>query len=316
MISNDIDLAANLLKQGEIVAIPTETVYGLAANVYNPEAVEKIFIAKQRPKNDPLIVHIHNIRQLEDMVGKIPHNAAVLFTNFWPGPLTILFKNTQKKVPEIVTAGSPYVAVRLPNNELTLKLLGKLDFPIAAPSANLFQKTSPTTPQHVEQQFGDKIPMILDGGECQVGVESTIVGFDEEDEKTINVYRLGGVTVEKLKEVMYDFNIVVKDGNYNLPGNAKLHYSTNKPLILGDIDKLLSENKDKKVGVLSFKKRYDTEFQFVLSEEGNLQQAAQNLYKGMQILDAMPVDIIVAELVPNNHLGKAINDRLIRAAAK
>ena len=316
MISNDIDLAAKLLKQGEIVAIPTETVYGLAANAYNPEAVEKIFIAKQRPKNDPLIVHIHNIMQLEDMIGEIPHNASVLFTNFWPGPLTILFKNSKKKVPDIVNSGSPYVAVRLPKNELTLRLLSKLDFPIAAPSANLFQKTSPTTPQHVEKQFGDKIPMILDGGECHVGVESTIVGFDEEDEKTINVFRLGGITVENLKSVMHGFNIVIKGGNYNLPGNAKLHYSTNKPLILGNIDELLLEHTDKKIGVLSFQKDYNAEFQFILSERGNLEEAAQNLYKGMQILDAMPVDIILTELVPDNHIGRAINDRLIRASAK
>ena len=158
--------------------------------------------------------------------------------------------------------------------------------------------------------------MILDGGECRVGVESTIVGFDEEDEKTINVFRLGGITVENLKSVMRGFNIVIKGGNYNLPGNAKLHYSTNKPLILGNIDELLLEHKDKKIGVLSFQKDYNAEFQFILSERGNLEEAAQNLYKGMQILDAMPVDIILTELVPDNHIGRAINDRLIRASAK
>lgn len=316
MISNDIDLAVRLLKKGDVVAIPTETVYGLAANVYNPEAIEKIFAVKQRPKNDPLIVHVSNIMQLEDMVGEIPYNTAVLYANFWPGPMTILFKNNKNKVPDIVTGGSLYVAVRFPKNDTTLRLISKCDFPIAAPSANLFQRTSPTTPQHVEEQLGDKIPMILDGGECRVGVESTIVGFDENDENTINVYRLGGVTVEELKKVMYKFKIVVKDGNYDLPGNGKLHYSTKKPFILGKIDDLLLQHQDKKVGILSFNKKYDTEYEFVLSERGDLSEAAQNLYKGMLFLDTMPVDVIVAELVPDNYLGRAINDRLMRAAAK
>ncbi|MDR2458135.1 MAG: threonylcarbamoyl-AMP synthase [Clostridiales Family XIII bacterium] len=314
MINKNIDSAIELLRRGEVVAIPTETVYGLAANIYNPDAIEKIFIVKQRPKNDPLIVHIHDVAQLNEVVTEIPDKAKVLMEKFWPGPLTFLLKKSGK-VPDDVTSGSKFVAIRMPNHPLTLQLLSKINFPLAAPSANLFQKTSPTTPQHVEQQLGDKIPLILDGGECWVGVESTIIGFDEEDEKIINIFRLGGISVEKIKAAI-NCNLVIKSGSCNLPGNSKLHYSTNKPLLVGDIDELLQQHKDKKIGVLSFEKKYNAEYQVLLSEEGDLNQAAKNLYKSMKILDAMPVEIILAELVPDENLGKTINDRLIRASYK
>ena len=314
MISKNIDLAVDLLRRGEVVAIPTETVYGLAANIYNHDAIEKIFIAKQRPKNDPLIVHIHDITQLDEIVTEIPNKAKMLMEKFWPGPLTFLLKKSEK-ISNDITSGSKFVAVRMPKHPLTLQLLSKINFPLAAPSANLFQKTSPTTPQHVEQQLGGRIPLILDGGECNVGVESTIIGFDEEDEKIINVFRLGGISVEEIKATT-NCNIVIKSGSYNLPGNSKLHYSTNKPLILGNIEELLNQYNGEKIGVLSFEKKYNAEYQVLLSEEGNLNQAARNLYKSMKILDAMPIEIIIAELVPDENLGKAINDRLIRASYK
>lgn len=314
MISNDIDLAADLLRQGEIVAIPTETVYGLAANIYNNDAIEKIFIAKKRPKNDPLIVHIHDIAQLDEITKEVPEKAKILMEKFWPGPLTFLLKRSDK-ISDDITSGSELVAVRMPKHPITLELLSKVNFPLAAPSANLFQKTSPTTPQHVEQQLGDKIDLILDGGECNVGVESTIIGFDDEDKNIINVFRLGGTSIEDIHKAT-DCNIIIKAGSYNLPGNAKLHYSTNKPLVLGNINKLLEKFKDKKIGVLSFMKKYDVEYQIILSETGSLTEAAKNLFKSMKILDAMPVDMIIAEFVPDKFLGKAINDRLFRASCK
>ncbi len=310
MISTDINLAAKLLLEGDVVGIPTETVYGLAANIYIPKAIEKIFTVKRRPKNDPLIVHIYDVAQLDDIALEIPEKAKLLMEKFWPGPLTFLLPKT-RKVADDITAESPFVAVRMPNHPLTLELLRKVNVPLAAPSANLFQRTSPTTPQHVEEQLGTEI-LVLDGGECGIGVESTIIGFERQD---INVFRLGGVPVEEIQAVTGS-NVIIKTSSCNLPGSAKLHYSTNKPLIIGDIGKLLNAHRGGHVGVLSFQKKYDVEFQVLLSEKGDLLEAAKNLYKGMRILDAMPVDKIFVEYVPDEGLGKAINDRLTRAAAK
>ncbi|MDQ3289765.1 MAG: L-threonylcarbamoyladenylate synthase, partial [Bacteroidota bacterium] len=174
IIGTDTEQAANLLRAGQLVSIPTETVYGLAANAYLEEAVVSIFEAKQRPAFDPLIVHTHSIQEFDKIAVNIPKRAYQLAEAFMPGPVTLILPRNPK-IPLLVTSGNESVGVRIPNHPLTLNLLRKLEFPLAAPSANPFGYVSPTTAQHVNQQLGEKIPYILDGGTCSVGIESTII---------------------------------------------------------------------------------------------------------------------------------------------
>jgi len=189
LIGKDLDHAAVLLKEGKLVAIPTETVYGLAGNALNEDAVLSIFEVKERPQFNPIIVHARDLEQIQDFVEDIPAPARRLAETLWPGPLTILLPRQTDIIPDIVTAGSQMVAVRIPQHPMTLELLNKLEFPLAAPSANPFGYISPTTPQHVAHQLGDKISYILDGGPTKIGVESTIVTFEGDQ---VVVLRLGG----------------------------------------------------------------------------------------------------------------------------
>ena len=188
----DVERAKQLLCSGNLVVIPTETVYGLAGNALNPRAVAAIYEVKNRPSFNPLIIHTDRLEKVTEYVASVPRVAQELAQAFWPGPLTLLLPKTDK-LPDIVTAGSDRVAVRIPKHPLALALLSELDFPLAAPSANPFGYISPTTVAHVEEQLGDKIAYILDGGSCSVGIESTIVGV--EDNK-LEVYRRGGISIE------------------------------------------------------------------------------------------------------------------------
>jgi tRNA threonylcarbamoyl adenosine modification protein (Sua5/YciO/YrdC/YwlC family) len=199
-IGTNTQAAADLLRKGEVVAIPTETVYGLAANAYNEAAVLKIFQAKQRPAFDPLIVHVHSLDQVKEVVSfselkrkDTRKEAEALMAKFWPGPLTLVLPKSDR-VPDLVTSGLDTVAVRMPAHPMALELLRSLDFPLAAPSANPFGYVSPTTAQHVADQLGEKIPYILDGGPCTVGVESTIIGWESDAEQWV-LYRPGGTPV-------------------------------------------------------------------------------------------------------------------------
>ena len=180
IISKDISKAVALLNNEELVAIPTETVYGLAGNIYSEKTIKAIFETKQRPFFNPLIVHIPSIDHLEEIVACIPEKAKLLAESFWPGPMTLVLKK-KSTIPNVITAGKDTVAVRIPNHPTTLELLNRLDFPLAAPSANPFNRISPTTAQHVEDYFKDKIKMVLDGGACKIGIESTIIGFENEE---------------------------------------------------------------------------------------------------------------------------------------
>ena len=202
-IGTDILKAKNLLEHGELVAIPTETVYGLAGNALNASAVAKIFSVKNRPAFDPLIVHVPNVNAVYEYVAEIPEKAYALAQRFWPGPLTLLL---QKKsiIPDLVTAGLETVGVRCPDHPLTQDLLKILSFPLAAPSANPFGYVSPTTPAHVDEQLGDKIKYILDGGKCEVGIESTIVGMENGE---VVVYRMGGLSTEEIESVVGNVKI-------------------------------------------------------------------------------------------------------------
>lgn len=316
LIGTDIERAIGLLRADELVAIPTETVYGLAGNAFSDVAVAKIFAVKNRPAFDPLIVHTSHYTRIAELVLEIPAPARKLAAAFLPGPLTLLLPKSER-IPDIVTAGSPIVAVRVPDHPLTLQLLEALDFPLAAPSANPFGYISPTRAEHVARQLGDRIAYILDGGPCEVGVESTIVGFPKGQP---TVFRKGGIPVEAITEKTGPVQVREhSSSDPQAPGMLKSHYAPGIPLLLGKIPRLLEEHAGKRIGLLSFRKHYDAvpaKRQVVLSPAGDLKEAARHLFSGLRYLDQLPLDLILAELVPEEGLGRAINDRLRRAAAR
>ncbi|HNP08362.1 MAG TPA: L-threonylcarbamoyladenylate synthase [Cyclobacteriaceae bacterium] len=313
-IGNDILQAKKLLLEGELVAIPTETVYGLAANALNPEAVTQIFVVKERPSFDPLIVHVASIDQAQQFITAVPEKAIQLARHFWPGPLTLVLPK-QSIIPDIVTSGLSTVGIRCPDHDLTRQLLSELPFPLAAPSANPFGYVSPTTAEHVNNQLGHKIKYILDGGPCRIGLESTIVGF-ENDQAVI--YRRGGVSEEEIAKVIGEVSYRLASSNPVAPGQLDSHYAPNKKFYLGDINELKKEFTGKKVGVLRFMGNSDSSdnYKLILSQSGNLEEAARNLFAALRQFDQMEIEVILAEPVPDSGIGKAINDRLRRAATK
>ncbi|HCD88966.1 MAG TPA: threonylcarbamoyl-AMP synthase [Algoriphagus sp.] len=317
-IGKDIIRAKSLLEAGKLVGIPTETVYGLAGNALNPDAVASIFETKKRPSFDPLIIHSDSMEKIKRWVLEIPEKLKILADEFWPGPLTLLLPR-EAIVPDLVTSGLDRVAVRIPSHPLTLELLKSLEFPLAAPSANPFGYISPTRPEHVQKQLGDQIPYILDGGACKVGLESTIVGIEDEQ---IFIYRLGGLDVREIEALVGPVQIKThSSSNPAAPGLLESHYAPTKPFILGDLDQLIQDHQNKKVrmGILSLQRTFSNlpiESQMILSEKGDLKEAAQNLFAAMRALDEQDLDLILAERMPDHGLGKAINDRLNRAAAK
>jgi L-threonylcarbamoyladenylate synthase len=216
----------------------------------------------------------------------------------------------------LVTSGLSQVAVRIPNHKLTLELLESLDFPLAAPSANPFGYVSPTTAAHVATQLQNKVDYILDGGTCDVGIESTIVGFEN---NSITVYRLGGLAIEDIEQIVGKVNVQInQSSNPTAPGMLKSHYAPTIPLFIGDVDDFIKINSPKKIGVISFFKNYNVEINHskILSPASDLKEAAHNLFAAIRELDASDVDVIIAEKFPDNFLGRAINDRLQRASAK
>lgn len=315
MIGTDLKKAAALLQEEKVVAIPTETVYGLAGNALSPKAVASIFEVKSRPRFDPLIIHIHSVEQFSSYAVNIPPATLDIARAFMPGPLTLLLEKAAI-IPDIVTAGSPRVALRIPQHPLAQSLLAALDFPLAAPSANPFGYISPTTAQHVADQLGSRIPYILDGGPCKVGVESTILGREKGEWV---VYRKGGLPIEALEEIAGPLQIRAHSvSNPQAPGMLKAHYAPAAPLVIGVIEELLEAHNGKKLGIISFRKAYrgvPPEQQLVLSRSGDYAEAAQRLFAGMRELDKLELDLIIAELLPEESLGRAINDRLKRAAA-
>ncbi|GAB3235607.1 threonylcarbamoyl-AMP synthase [Algoriphagus aestuariicola] len=318
LIGKDISSAKTFLEKGELVGIPTETVYGLAGNALDPEAVALIFETKNRPGFDPLILHTSSTDKVADFITSFPEALKTLAGHFWPGPLTLLLPR-KEIVPDLVTSGLDRVAVRVPNHLLTLALLEALPFPLAAPSANPFGYISPTRPSHVEDQLGEKIPYILDGGPCTVGLESTIVGLEDGE---VVVYRLGGLEISEIERLVGPVRI--KDhssSNPAAPGQLESHYAPRKPFVLGDLKQMIEGKKAKGLdfAVLSFSETFDgleRDRQIALSPDRNLHEAAKNLFAAMRQLDESPATVILAELMPEIGLGKAINDRLRRAAAK
>ncbi|MEO9476530.1 MAG: L-threonylcarbamoyladenylate synthase [Cyclobacteriaceae bacterium] len=317
IIGTDIAQAKQLLSEGSLVGIPTETVYGLAANALNEEAVLNIFKVKNRPKFDPLILHTHSIDAVKQYVEHIPEKALLLAKTFWPGPLTILLKK-KAAIPDLITSGLDTVAVRIPQHELTLSLLSQLDFPLAAPSANPFGYVSPTTAQHVDQQLGDQIPYVLDGGACHIGVESTIIGFDDNDRPS--VFRLGGKSIEEIEELIGPVRVTLnKSSNPVAPGMLKSHYAPGKPVIIGDINELIKKYPTKRIGIISFVNDFSNSQpvrQIVLSRTSNLDAAAQGIFSALREMDVPEVELIITEKFPEEGLGRAINDRLQRASVR
>ncbi|HCY96799.1 L-threonylcarbamoyladenylate synthase [uncultured Polaribacter sp.] len=316
IISTDIEQAVRLLTDAQLVAIPTETVYGLAGNIYSEKAIHRIFSTKKRPFFNPLIVHIPTVKALEKIVTHIPEKAKLLAAAFWPGSLTLVLKKNST-VPDIITAGKDTVAVRIPNHPVTLALLAKLPFPLAAPSANPFGSISPTKAAHVEAYFKNDIQMILDGGSCANGIESTIIGFENE---TPILYRLGALTLEDIEAVVGKITIKNKEEESpEAPGMLARHYAPKtSTFLVHDVAAEIKKHAGKKIGVLVFKTTLNTPdiVEIILSKNGSMQEAASNLYTAMHALDAQQLDVIIAEKFPEFGLGKSMNDRLQRATFK
>ncbi|MDP4687815.1 MAG: L-threonylcarbamoyladenylate synthase [Salibacteraceae bacterium] len=314
-ISSDIAFAEKALTTGELVAIPTETVYGMAGNGFNESAVKQIFKVKNRPFYDPLILHTNSIEKLESWGLKIPEVLQPLAKAFWPGPLTLLIKKSAQ-VPEIITSGLDRVAVRIPSHATTLDLLSRLPFPLAAPSANPFGYVSPTTPEHVAVHFEGKIAMVLDGGPCNVGIESTIVGI-ENGKPT--VYRLGGLSIERIESVVGKVQVNTSSSKPSAPGMLSKHYSPNKEIVTVDSITELRKIETRKTAFILFdlKKDVPPAKLIQLSLTSDHDEAAQKFYDALRHWDNdESITRLVIERLPDFGLGRAINDRLLRAAAK
>jgi len=308
-INDDIEKAIQLLCNNEIVAIPTETVYGLAGNALSPEAITKIYTAKKRPFFNPLILHTHDINEIEKYAD-VSNAAMHLMQQFMPGPFTILLPK-KNIVPDLLTAGSTKVAVRIPAHKMAIELLRQLDFPLAAPSANPFGYISPVTAMHVYEHLNGEIPYVLDGGSCSVGVESTIVEVTTEQ---IIIHRLGGIGKEAI-EAVATLPVVLqkKHAPISTSGQLKSHYAPTTPLLVGNVEELIKQHINQKIAVISFNTTFIGVDNFVLSTTSSLSEAASNLFATLHTIDAKDYDVIIAEKFPEEGIGAAINDRLERA---
>jgi len=314
-IGTDVEHAAELLRQGEIVGIPTETVYGLAANALSSDAVLKVFAAKGRPAFNPLIVHVASADEFARYTENVPELVLRLAARFSPGPLTFVLKK-KAIIPDETTGGGNSVALRVPAHKLALALLQKLDFPLAAPSANPSGFISPVTAAHVQAQLAGKIPYVLDGGPCSVGIESTVIAVEND---IVTVLRLGGIKVSDLQAVAPVVKIAgAQSVNPASPGQLRSHYAPRTRLVLGNIEDLLLQYHNKKVAVLTlgnFSPQENVVANAILSQTRDLDEAARNLFAALHRLDAAGADLILAEPMPEEGFGAAINDRLQRAGA-
>ena len=313
VIGNSVADAVQWLQQS-VVALPTETVYGLAGNALDPLRVAQIFEAKQRPYFDPLILHIHQLEQLHDLITAFPEPLKQLADAFWPGPLTLLLPRTNH-VPDLTCSGLSHAAFRMPSHPLTLQVLQEFGKPLAAPSANPFGYVSPTTAQHVQQQLGSRIPYILDGGPCTIGLESTIVGLSGDQ---VTVYRLGGLAIEAIEQLVGPVVLHINESSDpRAPGQLLSHYAPRKPLFTGDIDLLLEQYRDQQPLILRYQHlqpNYPSHLQWIMSPDGSETTAAARLFDLLRQADAHSAPLILAEAAPSMGLGRAINDRLKRAA--
>ncbi len=307
-IDSNIKKAIKYLKNDECVGIPTETVYGLAANAYSKKAVSKIFKLKKRPSNNPLIVHYYNINELKKDC-EINHIFSKLYKKYCPGPISFILKlKKRSRISKKVTNNSNLVAVRFPSHHLTRKLLKKINFPLAAPSANISTSISPVSKQDVVDEFGNKIKFILDGGFSKIGLESTIINLIGKP----NILRLGGIdskSIYKLINSLHNKN--KRKLNVKVPGSSKLHYSPGIPVRLN-----AKKNNQKEAFILIKKRKKINKNFFYITKKNNLNEAAKNLYKTLRKIKKNGYKKIAVEKIPNIKIGEAINDRLLRASKK
>ena len=326
--------AIDLLRQGEVVALPTETVYGLAADAFNADAVAKIFATKERPSFDPLIVHVvgyKGVEQVADIPANVEKPLRRLASEFWPGPLTVILPK-QPGVPDIVTSGLDTVAVRQSAHPVMKAVIDGLGSPLAAPSANRFGSISPTSATAVEAELGGRIPLIIDAGACNEGIESTIIKIEPQEKANskpiLRVLRAGPITKEQLQrfgKIEYGERLSSEDGQPEAPGQLASHYAPRTPLRLLEKPEDFTPEEGKKYALMSYRQKAKdgylklTDWETVLalsSGSGKLPEAAVRLFYVMRQLDAAGVDEIICEPVAERGLGVAIMDRLRRAAHK
>ncbi len=313
--TENIERATQCLKNGGLVAFPTETVYGLGADASNPDAVKRIFAAKNRPENHPLIVHLASFEQFDLWAQDIPESAVVLAEHFFPAPLAVILKK-RPEVSETVTGGQKTIALRIPNHPVALELLRAFGGGIAAPSANRFCRISPTQAQHVADELGESVDMILDGGACQIGVESTILDLSG-DKPTI--LRFGQITRSELEFVLQT-KVCTPDSlakmTVKTAGMMAIHYAPTTPAVRCDSELLavLLQDENQKVGVLTCGSNISsTQNRTVISLPTDSTIYAQNLYAKLRELDALNLDLILVEQPPQSEMWAAINDRLSKA---
>ncbi len=317
-VGGDVEYAAHLLRAGRLVAIPTETVYGLAADALNPEAVAAVFEAKQRPAFDPLIVHVPDRSAAGAVVEEFPLLAERLSAAFWPGPLTLVLPR-RPCIPDLVTSGLPGVGVRVPAHPLTRQLLRATGRPLAAPSANPFGGISPTTPQHVLDGLAGRVDYVLDGGPCAVGVESTVVSLMQQRPLLL---RPGGIALEELEQIAGPVELP-QTGSPNgtapqlAPGMLSRHYAPGTPLQLLAVDAEARPILGLRCGLLTWGPSPEIpgfERIHYLGMGEDLKICAANFFSGLHDLDSAGLDVIIARLFPEHGLGRALNDRLRRGA--
>jgi L-threonylcarbamoyladenylate synthase len=307
-----IEQAVAVLTAGGVVAFPTETVYGLGADAFNPYAVAKIFEIKKRPRFDPLIIHVAHKDSVHDVAEHVPALALRMIDRFWPGPLTIIFRK-QNTIPDIVTAGLSTVGIRMPSHPVAIELIKALGHPIAAPSANPFGYISPTRVKHVVKSFKDRLPIVLDGGDSQFGIESTIVSI--RDDRVV-VHRHGAIPVEEIRAMGICLEEKKRDDLCEAPGELPYHYAPLKPLRVINAIEDVALRDSSFLGFMEKKEKPVSRYIRYLSQDGNLTEAAANFFSHLIDLDREDIDIIYAERVPELGLGKAMMDRLRKAARK
>jgi len=303
---SNIKKAKKYLNKNYCIGVPTETVYGLAANAYQNSAVKKIFNLKKRPKNNPLIVHYYDIASLEkDCL--INDNFTKLYKKFSPGPITyVLQLRKDSKISKYVTNNKKSLAVRFPKHSLFKNLLKQLDYPLAAPSANITTKVSAVKAKDVKEEFGNKIKYILDGGSCAIGIESTIVNLIGRP----SILRLGGLDILKVQKTLgFKLNVSINPKKKIAPGQSRLHYSPGIPLRMN-----VTKPKNDEAFIIIKKKKTKLKNYFYLTTKNNLDEAAKNLYSCLRKIKNQGYRSIAVEKIPNIGLGKVINDRLYRAS--